>query len=487
MLFNSFAFLLFFPIVIGGHFLLPQRGRWAWLLTASYVFYAWWEPAYTLLIMASTLVDWTLALRMPSTSASRKRVLLATSLVVNLGLLVSFKYYTLINTTFTGLMASWGVDLTLPESNLLLPVGISFYTFQTLSYTIDVYRGQIEPERHLGRFALYVSFWPQLVAGPIERAGRLLPQLAMFADFDIERLVSGSRRMAWGFFKKLVIADRLAPIANAIYADPESFGGWGVVIGTLCFGYQVWCDFSGYSDIAIGAAKILGIDLMENFNQPHLASSIADYWARWHISLSTWFRDYLYFPLGGSRVGQARHFFNLLLVFWLCGMWHGASWTFGLWGATNAVYLWFGALTRERRAAFAARIGLTRLPRAHHVLKVTTSFLLAYSAYPFFRAESLDHWWRVMQRMPHGWDLVAQPGTWAAFCGAVGPGVLWVTAVLCLMPLIEVMQYLRRRPDLVTRFQALPAPVRWAWDYAVVFSILCFGELSSQEFFYFQF
>ena len=487
MLFNSFAFLLFLPLVVGVHHALPGRFRWAWLLAASYLFYAWWEPAYTLLIIASTLIDWTIGLRMPQATPKRRKLLLACSLLVNLGLLVSFKYYNLINGTFVEWAATFGVDWPIPESSLLLPVGISFYTFQTLAYAIDVYRGDLKPERHLGRFALYVAFWPQLVAGPIERAGRLLPQLTVWRPVDAEMFVSGLRRIVWGLFKKLVVADRVGPIANAIYGDPAAFDGWGVVIGTVCFGYQVWLDFSGYTDIAIGCARLLGVDLMENFNQPHLSTSIRDYWARWHISLSTWFRDYLYLPLGGSRVSKARHFVNLFVVFWLCGMWHGASWTFGMWGGANAVFLWVGARTRARREAFAERVGLTRVPRIRQTLQVLTTFVIAYSAYPFFRAESLSHWWEVVSRLPYGWGAALQPGAWEAFCLAVGPNVVWVTAALLLMPLTDVLQYLRRDARSRTWFASLPTPVRWCGDYALLFGVLVFGELSAQQFFYFQF
>jgi alginate O-acetyltransferase complex protein AlgI len=476
MLFNSFEFCLFFPIVVGVYFALPQRFRWVQLLLASYLFYMAWEPAYALLIGASTLIDWFAARAMPGSSPARRRALLGVSLVFNLGLLFSFKYYELARVTLGN---DW-----LPASAFLLPVGISFYTFQTLGYTIDVYRGQQEPEPHLGRFALYVSFWPQLVAGPIERAGRLLPQLRAHHRFDAVRVASGLRRMVWGLFKKVVVADRVALIADAAYGNPTAFGGAGVALGTLAFGYQVYCDFSGYTDIALGAAKVMGFDLMENFDQPHLASSIRDYWARWHLSLSSWFRDYVFIPLGGSRVNVLRHGLNLLIVFWLCGMWHGAAWHFGMWGAINALYLWVGKHTASRRRSLGERVGLASVPRLWHGYRVVSTFFLVYLGYTFFRAEDLGHWWVLVQQLVDWSDPVADIAALQAHMGMAGPVMV---ATLLLMPLTDLITYVRRDPRLLERVQGAAWPVRHSLDYALVLSTLALGNYNATAFFYFQF
>ena len=338
MLFHSFAYFTFFPCVVALYFAIPPRHRWALLLAASYYFYAAWKPEYLLLIVASTLVDYLVGLGLGRHREPRvRRWLLAASLILNLGLLGVFKYADFFGQSLAGLARALGGGRNIPALNLLLPVGISFYTFQTLSYTIDVYRGEREPERHLGRFALYVSFFPQLVAGPIERSTHLLPELRAARPFDLDRVLSGLLLFAWGLFKKLVIADRAAAFVDAVYADPERFQGPTIIVATYLFAFQIYADFSGYSDMAVGSARVMGIELMENFDRPYAARSITDFWRRWHISLSTWFRDYLYIPLGGNRVVPRRRLFNVLVVFVLSGLWHGASWTFVAWKAYHSV------------------------------------------------------------------------------------------------------------------------------------------------------
>ena len=307
MLFNSLQFLAFFPVVVAVYFAMPKRLRWAFLLAASYYFYMCWKPEYVLLIWASTAVDYIAGLQMSKAiNKSSRRAWLALSLSTNLGILFSFKYWNFFSENVRDLLGRMDVTAGIPEFDLLLPVGISFYTFQTLSYSVDVYRGRLEPERHLGRFALYVAFFPQLVAGPIERASRLLPQFWQDIDFDYDRMGSGLRQMTWGMFKKVVVADRLAIYVDSVYSDPSAHQGLPVVAATYFFAFQIYCDFSGYSDIAIGAARVLGFDLMENFKRPYFARSVSDFWRRWHISLSTWFRDYVYIPLGGSRTTPSR-------------------------------------------------------------------------------------------------------------------------------------------------------------------------------------
>ena len=330
MIFNSVDFLIFFPAVVGVYFVLPHRIRWVLLLVASYYFYAAWQPAYALLIGTATLVSYAAA-RLTSRAASRSGrlapIVLAT--VVILGILAVFKYYGFFLDTLEAALNPVGIEITSRRLDLLLPVGISFYTFQTLGYLFDVYRGKKSAETHLGRFALFVGFFPQLVAGPIETAGHLMPQLPQEHEFDSARIVSGLRRVLWGMFKKVVIADNLAVLVEYFYTldnrPATEFEGPFLIIGTVLFAFQIYADFSGYSDIAIGAARILGIDLVENFRFPYHAGSIVDFWRRWHMSLYRWFRVYIYIPLGGTRVGTTRRYVNIMIVFLVSGLWHGAA------------------------------------------------------------------------------------------------------------------------------------------------------------------
>ena len=436
MLFNSFEFLIFFPVVVSIYFLMPTRWRWLHLLIASYVFYMAWEPAYAILIFASTVVDYAVARRMERTvGALQRRVLLSVSLTVNLGLLFSFKYYNLINGTFLAVAASFGLDWPLPESNLLLPVGISFYTFQTLGYSIDVYWGKMKAETHFGRFALYVCFFPQLVAGPIERAQRLLPQFRRETHWDIERVKSGLRLIVWGQFKKVVVADRIAQITDAIYEQPDAFGGLAVIVGTACFGYQVYCDFSGYSDIAIGTARVMGYDLMTNFDQPHLARSINAFWHRWLNSLMTWFRDYIYITLGGSHVSTWRLYLNIMAVFVASGIWHGAEWSFVVWGAINGAYIIVGIRTASLRDRLAERTGFANFPRIRAAWQVVSTVAITYFSFVFFRAEDISHALSVYARLLHGWNAVVTPGAFSQFANALGMEVVMVAFCLALLPM----------------------------------------------------
>ncbi|HOD52534.1 MAG TPA: MBOAT family O-acyltransferase, partial [Candidatus Hydrogenedentes bacterium] len=344
MLFNSLQFVVFFPIVVMVYFALPFRFRWAFLLAASYYFYGCWRANYLVLLFASTILDYVAGLGIGSTNNPRVRTLfLLMSLIGNFGMLFTFKYFNFFTSNFEFLFDFYRIPK--PALQVLLPVGISFYTFQTLSYTIDVYRGEQKPERHFGYFALYVTFFPQLVAGPIERSTRLLPQFFVKHDFDYERLRSGLLIMMVGFFKKLVIADRLSIYVDEVYNNPGKYHGLPVIAATYFFAFQIFCDFAGYSDIAIGSARIMGFELMQNFRRPYFATSISDFWRRWHISLSTWMRDYLYVALGGNRVSKLKWYRNLILTFVLSGLWHGAAWTFVIWGFFHGACLVTSILT----------------------------------------------------------------------------------------------------------------------------------------------
>ena len=333
MLFNSFAFLIFFPLVCLLYFVLPYKYRWIFLLIASYYFYMNWQPVYAVLIFASTVITYYAGVKIDKTEnkKTRKGYLIA-SLLINFGILFIFKYYSFINNSVFDALDYFGIRWPIPNFDILLPVGISFYTFQAVGYTIDVYRGQLKAEKNFGIYALFVSFFPQLVASPIERASNLLPQFREKFGFNSSRAISGLRQMLWGYFMKVVVADRMAMYVNAAYNNVGPHNGTTLLVTTLLFVVQIYCDFGGYSNIAIGAARIMGFTLMENFKRPYFAISVGDFWKRWHISLSAWFRDYVYIPLGGNRVRPLRHLLNLFITFLVSGLWHGARWTFVAWG-----------------------------------------------------------------------------------------------------------------------------------------------------------
>lgn len=337
MLFNSFAYAIFLPIVFALYWLLPHKYRWALLLVASYYFYMSWNVKYVGLILFTTIASYVAALLMEKyeNKKAKKIVLLATA-VLCLGVLFFFKYFNFVSSSVAELLSLISIQFSPLTLKLLLPVGISFYTFQTLSYVIDVYRGDVKAEHHFGYYATFISFFPQLVAGPIERTENLLPQIKAQHTFDYEQATYGLKLMAWGFFKKIVIADSLSVYVSKVYNAPQSFEGFALILATVFFTFQIYCDFSGYSDIAIGTAKLMGINLMTNFKSPYFSTSIKEFWSRWHISLSTWFRDYVYIPLGGNRVSKVRHALNLLITFLVSGLWHGANWTFVLWGGYTA-------------------------------------------------------------------------------------------------------------------------------------------------------
>lgn len=481
MLFHSVEFLIFFPVVVILYFALPFRWRWLLLLVASYYFYMSWRLEYIILILISTVVDYFAGRRMgrvPQGSGRRKYLVL--SLVVNLGLLFSFKYLNFFNASL-GEMLSWvNVDYQPSMLDFLLPVGISFYTFQTLSYTIDVYKGRQEPEEHFGRFALYVSFFPQLVAGPIERSTRLLPQFYEKHKVDFDRISSGLCLMGWGFFKKLVIADRLAAVVNNIYSNPYDFTGVPLIIATLFFAVQIYCDFSGYSDIAIGAARVMGYDLMENFRQPYFSRSIREFWGRWHISLSTWFRDYVYIPLGGNRVVQWRWYFNLLVVFLVSGLWHGANWTFVLWGLLHGIYMLATVSTTGLQARLVRGARLDRHPLILHGLQVIVTFGIVLFAWIFFRANSIGDALYIARNLFT--DLSLRTG-YGLDVGGVYEMAIIVLSLLTLL-LVDAYEAAGRPGEGIFRRWT---PVRWAVYYALIFSILIFGKFGITEFIYFQF
>jgi len=479
MLFNSVHFLVFFPVVVAIYFALRDRYRWIWLLAASYYFYMSWRPGYVVVIWLLTIVDYVAGIRIADApTRERKRQFLALSLVANLGLLAVFKYFDFFNDTLSSVLGFAHIRYVPPVLDLVLPIGISFHTFQAISYTVDVYKGRVRPERNLGYFALYVAFFPQLVAGPIERAGNLQPQIRQRHDFDYALAADGLRLMLWGFYKKLVVADRVALYVNSVYERPEAHTGPQLLVATYLFAYQIYCDFSGYSDIAIGAAKVLGYRLSTNFSFPYAAHGVGDFWHRWHISLSTWFRDYVYIPLGGSRVSSWRVYSNLMVVFLLSGLWHGANWTFVAWGGIHGALLVVEHATAGVRRRFDTLVGLDRALVLRRAISVLVTFHLVVFAWIFFRAESLRDAMTIVGR------IFTIPGSTLAV-GDVGMDEL-LFAIGAIV-VLEIVQAAQRRMSLNRFVKRQPMLIRWSLYYAVVIAIVLFGRFDEREFIYFQF
>ncbi len=486
MLFNSLKYLIFFPIVTVIYYLLPHKYRWAFLLGASYFFYMCWVPGFIVLIMISTFVDYYCArwIGAADTTANKRRFLYLT-LAFNMGILLFFKYFNFFMDSFAGLMTMFGADAVPPQLRVILPVGISFFTFQSLSYTIDVYRGKRKPERHIGRYALYVSFFPQLVSGPIERAGNILPQYDTVQTFDQARIASGLRLMLWGFFKKMVVADKLALIVDPIYNSPQSHSGPALTVATILFAFQIFCDFSGYTDIAIGSARVLGIRMMQNFNRPYHAANVVDFWRRWHISLSTWFRDYLYISLGGSRVSKNRRYFNLFAVFLVSGLWHGANWTFVAWGFLHGIYIVTSHSTENLRSQIAKTIRLATIPApVRQATAIAVTFILVTFAWIFFRAASISDALYICTHMFTGWDGFFRGNFMAKVPLEMRYDLIIGLFGIFIMETVHIIQSMKSPGAILIR---LPAAIRWIVYYAFVLSILFFGEMGSRTFIYFQF
>lgn len=470
MSFISPEFVIFFAVVVPLFFMLRQSWRWAWLFAASYFFYGYGNVQFLSLIAMTTLVDYVAARRIDITDHTpTRRLWLIASLSGNLGVLFLFKYF------------NFFADALGAGDRLLavaLPVGISFYTFQSMAYTIDVYRRHIKAEPHFGIFATYVAFFPQLVAGPIERASNLLPQFHLHMTFDADRAVSGFRLILWGLFKKVVIADRLALYVNVVYNDAHSYSGLPLIVATVFFGFQIYCDFSAYSDIAIGTARVMGFTLMQNFRQPYFARSVREFWARWHISLSTWFRDYLYIPLGGNRVSLGRNLLNLFIVFLLSGLWHGASWTFVIWGALHGLFVVIDTGLRGRGLRVTAPVWV----------KLAVTYALVSFAWIFFRANSLD------DALYIAGNLLTLTPTDLTTPFALAKGVLLTPGLefalsWALIGLLLAVDALDARIGLDRALTLSPVPLRWAVYYAAGAAVLVCGlyGVGAQQFIYFQF
>jgi alginate O-acetyltransferase complex protein AlgI len=483
MLFNSIHYLVFFPVTVAAYYACPGRFRWMLLFVASCYFYMAFIPKYILVLFAIIAIDYVAAILIEGANGRKRTIYLWISVAANLGLLAAFKYYNFMNANLAAITGLIGLQDRLPRSDLILPIGLSFHTFQSLSYTLEVYFGRFKAERHLGIYAVYVLFFPQMVAGPIERPYNLLPQLRAHHTFSYERAGSGLGLILFGLFKKIVIADSVAVIVNHVYESPLNQPGPLLLFATYCFAVQIYCDFSGYSDIARGSARIMGIELMRNFNRPYLARSMREFWHRWHISLSTWFRDYVYIPLGGSRTSSLRRAWNLLIVFVLSGLWHGANWTFIIWGALHGGYLiaetwlrsWFPRLHfADSRLGNAARIAIT--------------FNLCCFAWIFFRANSISDAFYIAGHLHRGWEVPAV----SVLSAFEIPGVFFVIfgGLVLLLLAFEMSVEDARIP---LRFNQLPVLTRWSCYWVAffaalfVFAVVLGNDYESKQFIYFQF
>lgn len=471
MLFNTISFIYFLPVVIILYYLIPHKYRWIMLLAASYYFYMSWKIEYIVLIVVSTLIDYFSGLMMEKIPEQKKRrPFLILSLLTNLGLLFSFKYFNFVSENVSYILQQFNVLHNAPVMNLLLPVGISFYTFQTLSYSIDVYYGRQKAERHLGYFALYVSFFPQLVAGPIERFSRLTPQLKQKHNFSYKNLANGLRLILYGLFIKMVIADNLSGIVDQIYTAPQNYHSVDILKGVFFYSFQIYSDFYGYSIIAIGSALIMGIQIIDNFKTPYLAQSIDEFWQRWHISLSTWFRDYLYFPLGGSRVRKIRWIVNILIVFVVSGIWHGANWTFLIWGALFGVlYLFEKALQK----IFSVSIH-NKAFSVWHIVHAIKTFVLVSFIWIFFRSQSFSEAMNLFALIFSNSNVDA--------ANLIIPYYVWV--FLGLFILSDIILYNKRFDKTIAQMNVVS---RWSVYSVMIFVIIVFAGVDNFPFIYFQF
>lgn len=482
MLFNSIDFAIFLPIVFILYWFVTNKNlrlQNFLIVAASYVFYGWWDWRFLSLIFLSTIFDYTIGLKLKNQENQHKRkILLWTSILINLGFLGFFKYYNFFLDNFITAFSFFGTEIKANSLNIILPVGISFYTFQTLSYTIDVYKRKLEPTKDIIAFFAFVCFFPQLVAGPIERATNLLPQFYKKRTFNYSKAVDGMRQILWGLFKKMVIADNCAEFANQIFNNSADMNGSTLVLGALFFTIQIYGDFSGYSDIAIGTARLFGIDLIRNFAFPYFSRDIAEFWRRWHISLSTWFRDYLYIPLGGSRGGTWMKVRNTFIIFIVSGFWHGANWTFIAWGALNAMYFLPLLLTSNNRNNIEIVAQGKILPTIKEFLLMLVTFGLTVFAWIFFRAENIGH----------AFSFIATIFSPSLFAIPEFDGMRKALTIIILVGIFILIEWQGREGQYAISNFGLKwkRPLRYAMYYAIITAIFWFSG-KEQQFIYFQF
>lgn len=495
MLFNSYGFLVFFPIVVVIYFLLPKRISYLWLLAASYYFYMGWNAKYALLLLVSTtityvsgmLIQW-LNDRHPDKICAKKWVV-AGSFISNLAILFFFKYFNFTIESMNTVLRYIDLPTINTSLDVLLPVGISFYTFQALGYTVDVYRGEIRAERNFFRYALFVSFFPQLVAGPIERSKNLLNQLQNPKSFSYERMCDGLMMMIWGYFLKLVIADRIAIFVDNMYGNVGVYDGRYLLLASVLFAVQIYCDFAGYSTIAIGAAEVMGFQLMDNFNSPYLSQSVAEFWRRWHISLSSWFKDYLYIPLGGNRKGKVRKYINIMIVFLVSGLWHGANWSYVVWGGLNGIYQVVGAIFTPVRNRIKKKLHLKKSPLPLMIIYMIVTFILVDFTWIFFRADNVQHAFAVIDSIFNMNNQVLLENGTLYDLGLSRPNFIVLGVSLVILLAADICKY--RGIKVRSVILNLNIVIRWAVIIAGILGILVFGiwgsGYSATNFIYFQF
>lgn len=486
MLFNSLSFAIFFPIVFLLYWFVTNKNLRAQnilLLVASYFFYACWDYRFLFLLIFSTLLDYFTGLKMEATDNKKQKTFwFVLSVAINLGFLGFFKYYNFFVTSFADLLGQFGLHVNVWTLKVILPVGISFYTFHGLSYVIDIYKGRIKAERNFVEYSVFVSYFPLLVAGPIERATHLLPQIKKPREFDYAKAVDGLRQVLWGLFKKVVIADTCAEYANMIFNNAHAFHGSTLLLGALFFTFQIYCDFSGYSDIALGISRILGIELLRNFAFPYFSRDIAEFWRRWHISLSTWFRDYVYIPLGGSKGGTWMKVRNTFIIFLLSGFWHGANWTFIVWGGLNALYFLPLLLSNRNRTNLETVAQGKLFPTFRELLSMIVTFSLTVLAWIFFRAQSVTEAFHFLKKIFSS-SLLTMPDK-KAFIGLKAHPAVAIVLIFIFM----IIEWLGREEQyaLASFGNKWYRPIRWSFYYILIIAIFVFiGK--EQQFIYFQF
>ncbi len=490
MLFNSLQFLIFFPIVTLVYFLIPHKVRYLWLLGASYYFYMCWNPQYALLMLTSTAITFLsgVFISKGNTPLARK-ITVGVSFTLNLAILFYFKYFYFTMDNINAIRQMLNLSVLTPKFDVILPVGISFYTFQALSYTMDVYRGDIPPQKNFLKYALFVSFFPQLVAGPIERSSNLIHQLNERHYFNYNRARNGILLMLWGYFQKVVIADRAAILVDTVYNNMSNYSGVMIAVATFTFALQIYCDFASYSTIARGAARVMGFELMKNFQQPYLSCSIAEFWRNWHISLSSWFKDYLYVPLGGNRKGKIRKYINNMIVFLVSGLWHGASWHFIIWGAIHGIYQVVGGVSLNLRKFICALLDIDRNTPQYKWFQRLVTFLLTCFAWIFFRSSDMTQSIMAVRKIFTAFE------PWSILNGGlVSMGLDLANIVLllsCTVVLFFISIYEHKGQSAVEYIEKSHIFLRWPIYLSLIFTILIFGiygpDFAASQFIYFQF
>ena len=483
MLFNSFTFAIFLPIVFLIYWALPHKWRWIVLFVSSYYFYMSWNVKYVVLILFTTFISYACAIALERVEGKKKKkILILATLVASLGCLFFFKYFNFTSESIANILGCFAIKVHPVTLNLLLPVGISFYTFQTLGYVIDVYRGEVKAEKNFGKYATFIAFFPQLVAGPIERTKNLMPQILAEHKFDYQKAAAGLRLMAWGFFKKIVIADTLAVSVDTVYDSLGVYKGFPLLMASVLFSIQIYCDFAGYSDIAIGTAKLFGIDLMKNFDSPYFSTSVRDFWNRWHISLSSWLRDYIYIPLGGNRVSKGRNAFNLMATFLISGLWHGANWTYVVWGGIHG----FAQVVEKFLFKIKKKDKNQKPGGIKWWCSVFVTFVFATFAWVFFRAETIGDAFYVLENMFYG---ITNPAQYVSqITTYLGMDKLTLVGMVISIGLLLVFDYCSLTRDVLEKLKEKKIAIRWiVYVVFVLFLIFNIPATSGQEFIYFQF